>query len=57
MGIFDYPRFAGPFRNHLQENAERLAANNGMEIKFIRKRNFRKEDRLKARQADRQNPS
>ena len=45
--IFDYPRFAEPFRNELRENAERLAAESGLEIEFIRKRNFRKEDRIK----------
>jgi hypothetical protein len=46
--IFDYPRFAEPFRDELRENAERLAAEAGIEIEFIRKRNFRKEDRIKA---------
>ena len=45
--IFDYPRFAEPFRDQLRENAERLAAEAGIEIEYIRKRNFRKEDRLK----------
>jgi hypothetical protein len=45
--IFDYPKFAEPFRNRLRENAERLAAEAGLEIEFIRKRNFRKEDRVK----------
>ncbi|MGO8720711.1 MAG: hypothetical protein ACLQMO_16075 [Acidobacteriaceae bacterium] len=45
--IFDYPRFAEPFRDELRENAERLAAEAGIEIEFIRKRNFRKEDRVK----------
>lgn len=45
--IFDYPRFAEPFRNQLRENAARLAAEAGVEIEFIRKRNFRKEDRVK----------
>jgi len=45
---FDYPKFAEPFRNTLRENAERLAAENGMEIEFLRKRNVRKEDRVKA---------
>src|SRR5438270_9758734 len=45
--IFDYPRFAEPFRNRIRENAEKLAADTGMEIEFIRKRNFRKEDRVK----------
>jgi hypothetical protein len=28
--IFDYPKFAEPFRNELRENAERLAAKNGI---------------------------
>ena len=45
--IFDYPRFAEPFRNRLRENAERLAAENGIDIEFLRKRNLRKEDRVK----------
>jgi hypothetical protein len=35
--IFDYPKFAEPFRNALRENAERLAAENGMEIVILRK--------------------
>lgn len=45
--IFDYPRFAEPFRNRLRENAERLAAENGIAIEFLRKRHLRKEDRVK----------
>ncbi|MGI8743630.1 MAG: hypothetical protein ACR2NN_13870 [Bryobacteraceae bacterium] len=45
--IFDYPKFAEPFRNRIRENAEQLAAEAGIEIEFIRKRNFRKEDRVK----------
>jgi hypothetical protein len=45
--IFDYPKFAEPFRNQLRENAERLAATNGIQIEFIRKRNVRKEDLVK----------
>jgi hypothetical protein len=45
--IFDYPRFAEPFRDQLRENAERLGAEAGVEIEYIRKRNFRKEDRVK----------
>ena len=45
--IFDYPRFAEPFRNVLRENAERLAGENGVQIEFLRKRNVRKEDRVK----------
>ena len=45
--IFDYPKFAEPFRNRICENAEKTAAEAGIEIEFIRKRNFRKEDRVK----------
>ena len=45
--IFDYPKFAEPFRNRIRENAEKLAAEAGIEIEFIRKRNFRKEHRVK----------
>ena len=45
--IFDYPKFAEPFGNRIRENAEQLATEAGMEIEFIGKRNFRKEDRVK----------
>src|SRR5712671_3329188 len=45
--IFDYAKFAEPFRNRIRENAEEMAAKAGIEIEFIRKRNFRKEDRVK----------
>ncbi len=45
--VFDYPRFAEPFRNQLRENAERLATGTGIEIEFLRKRKVRKEDRVK----------
>lgn len=44
--VFDYPRFAQHFRDELRQNAERLATENGIGIEFIRKRNFRKEDRV-----------
>src|SRR5262249_61608858 len=44
--IFDYARFAEPLRNRLRENAERLAGDHGLQIDFIRKRNFRKEDKI-----------
>jgi hypothetical protein len=44
--IFDYPKFAEPFRNELRENAERLAADNGIEIEFLCHRKGRKEDRV-----------
>jgi hypothetical protein len=46
--IFDYPRFAEPFRDLLRANAERLAEAHGIAIEFLRKRNVRKEDLVKA---------
>lgn len=46
--IFDYTQFAEPLRDEIRENAERLARDNGLEIEFIRRRNFRKEQRVKA---------
>ncbi len=45
--IFDYPKFAEPFRNRIRENAEKMAGEAGIQIEFVRKRNFRKEDRVK----------
>jgi hypothetical protein len=44
--IFDYPRFAEPLRERIRENAEALAEANGMKIEFIRKKDFRKENRI-----------
>jgi hypothetical protein len=46
--IFDYPRFAEPYRNQLRENAERLAAENGIAIEHLRKKNVRKEELVHA---------
>lgn len=45
--IFDYPRFAEPLRDQLRKNAEKLAQQAGVEIEFIRKSSYRKEDRIK----------
>lgn len=45
--IFDYARFAEPLRDEIRKNAETLARENGLEIEFIRKKNFRKEARVK----------
>ena len=53
--IFDYARWAQPLREALRENAERLAAEHGLEIIFIRKKNFRKEDRVQEILAQRGN--
>ena len=33
--IFDYPKFAEPFRIRIRENAEKMAAEAGIEIEFI----------------------
>ena len=45
--IFDYPRFAEPLRNELRDNAEKIAKDNGLEIQFIKKNDFRKEQQIK----------
>jgi hypothetical protein len=46
--IFDYPKFAEPLREEIRTNAERIAAENGIQIEFIRSASaFRKEDRIK----------
>ena len=44
--IFDYTNFVEPMREEIRLNAEKLAAENGLEIDFVRKKNFRKEDRI-----------
>ncbi|HUE03261.1 MAG TPA: hypothetical protein VMR62_27085 [Bryobacteraceae bacterium] len=51
--IFDYARFAEPFRKELRENAERLAAECGLKIDHIRKKNFRKESHIRKVLAER----
>jgi len=46
--IFDYAKWAEPLREALRQNMERLAADNTMEIEFVRsKKSFRKENRVK----------
>lgn len=46
--IFDYPAWAQPLRDGIRANAERLAAENGIEIEFVRsKKSFRKEQHVK----------
>jgi len=46
--IFDYPTFVKPLREAIRDNAEALAREAGLGIEFIRRRNFRKEDRVEA---------
>jgi hypothetical protein len=48
LRIFDYPKWAEPLRETLRANMEGVAAENGIEIEFVRsKKSFRKEDRVK----------
>jgi len=42
--IFDYPKFAEPFRDKLKETAAGIASANGIEIEYIRKGNVCKEE-------------
>jgi len=45
--IFDFTEFTKPLREQIRENAERLAAEGGVEIEFIRRVDaFRKEERI-----------
>lgn len=46
--IFDYPQFVKRLNDQIRENAERVAAEAGIGIEFIRKKTFRKEDRVRA---------
>jgi len=46
--IFDFKQWAAPMREEIRETIQRLAAENGVEIEFIRKQqDFRKEQRIK----------
>jgi hypothetical protein len=51
--LFDFPRWAEPLRDQLRVNAEALATEAGLEIDFIRRKNFRKEERIKEILAER----
>lgn len=46
--IFDFTQFAKPLTDAIKANAEELAAANGLQIDYVRKKNFRKEDKVKA---------
>jgi hypothetical protein len=46
--IFDFTQFAKPLTDAIKANAEEIAATNGVKIDYVRKKNFRKEDRVKA---------
>jgi hypothetical protein len=46
--IFDYAQFAKPLADQVKANAERVAAEAGIEIEYVRRHNsFRKEDRVR----------
>lgn len=45
--IFDYAKFVAPLRDEIRQNAEAIATANKLEIEFIRKKDFRKEKRIK----------
>ncbi len=44
--IFDYTKFAEPFREQIRNHAEKLASEDGLTIEFLRNRDVRKEDRI-----------
>ena len=44
--IFDYAKYAEPLRERIRENAEALAETNGVKMEFVRKKDFRKENRI-----------
>jgi hypothetical protein len=44
--IFDFAQFAEPLTTEIRQNAEDLAQAAGLTIEFIRKKNFRKEERI-----------
>jgi hypothetical protein len=46
--IFDYAKLATPLREEIRVTAEKIAQEQGLTIEFIRKNNFRKEDRVQA---------
>ena len=41
--LFDYPRFAEPFKETIRANAERIAKEHGIEIEFIRTTGIKRE--------------
>jgi len=45
--IFDYAQFSQPLHEQICAHAKAVAQANGLEIEYIRKKNFRKEDRIR----------
>lgn len=54
--IFDYAQFAQPLHEQMVAHAEAVAQTNDLEIEYIRKKNFRKEDRIQTILKQRGNP-
>jgi hypothetical protein len=46
--ICDFTQFAKPLTDAIKANGEALAAASGLTIDYVRKKNFRKEDKVKA---------
>jgi len=46
LPVFDYPDWANQFREELRTHSEAVARDHGLEIEFIQKKDFRKEDRI-----------
>jgi hypothetical protein len=46
--IFDFTQFVRPLTDSIKTNAEAVAAAHGLTIDYLRKKNFRKEDKVKA---------
>jgi len=44
--IFDYPQFVQPLRDKIVTNAQTIAKESGVEIEYIKQKNFRKEDKI-----------
>ena len=45
--LFDFPKWAEPLRNAIREHAERVAADNDIEVEFVRRKEFRMADRAR----------
>lgn len=48
VAVFDYPDWANAFREELRIHAEAVARDHKLEIEFVQKKNFRKEDRIQS---------
>jgi len=51
--IFDYAKFAEPYKEQIRTNAEQIAKEEGIEIEFVRKSSIRKEDLIQKKMKER----